>query len=318
MFNYLAAKARFAPIHEWPEYVTMWEDSGKNRLLGFETHRKGKPLVIVAPEAGHNSLIVHYSEENSLLNCAKLHYPGPIYILEKLPATQQTKHFDAEYCFLVLTEALDCLNESVNLVGLCQGGWQSAVVTARHQDLVNSLTLAASPLNFHVGNSKITSCIRAFGRRPFQMLVDYNKGILPGEYMLNGFLAADPLMLLRNEIELFENSTNEKVISRQQYFDRWYMVTQDMCGPYYMDAVDLFENNNLHKYADFGNVKCKVKLITGAKDKLTPPEQTLAFQNMAANADFETYSINAGHIGVFMSTTGLRDVWPVIFSEMGE
>jgi len=123
-------------------------------------------------------------------------------------------------------------------------------------------------------------------------------------------------MLLRNEIELFENSTNEKVISRQQYFDRWYMIVQDMPGGYYMDAVDLFLNNNLHKYADFGNIDCKVNLITGTKDKLTPPAQTLAFKKMVININVKEYQINAGHIGVFMSTSGLRDIWPVIFSEM--
>ena len=47
--------------------------------------------------------------------------------------------------------AIDDLGGRVNLVGLCQGGWVSAMVAARFPEKVNSLVLAGAPIDTDAG-----------------------------------------------------------------------------------------------------------------------------------------------------------------------
>ena len=54
-----------------------------------------------------------------------------------------------------LVVAIDDLGGRVNLVGLCQGGWMSAMIAARFPDKVNALGLAGSPIDVGAGNGPI-------------------------------------------------------------------------------------------------------------------------------------------------------------------
>jgi hypothetical protein len=51
----------------------------------------------------------------------------------------------------------------------------------------------------------------------------------------------------------------------------------------------------------------------GARDDITPSEQSLALQRFTRA---QTYVVDAGHIGVFMSKKGIRDVWNGIFASL--
>ncbi len=51
--------------------------------------------------------------------------------------------------------AIDDLGGRVNLVGLCQGGWVSAMIASRFPDKLNALVLAGSPIDTDARNGPI-------------------------------------------------------------------------------------------------------------------------------------------------------------------
>jgi pimeloyl-ACP methyl ester carboxylesterase len=60
-------------------------------------------------------------------------------------ATDDMKLLEFDNYLAEVIVAIDDLGGRVHLVGLCQGGWQSARVAARFPDKVNSLVLAGAP-----------------------------------------------------------------------------------------------------------------------------------------------------------------------------
>jgi pimeloyl-ACP methyl ester carboxylesterase len=56
----------------------------------------------------------------------------------------------------------DDLGGRVNLVGLCQGGWMSAMYAARFPGKVACLVLAGSPIDTNAGNGPIKQMAHCF------------------------------------------------------------------------------------------------------------------------------------------------------------
>jgi pimeloyl-ACP methyl ester carboxylesterase len=57
--------------------------------------------------------------------------------------------------------AIDDLGGRVNLVGLCQGGWLSAMIAARFPAKVNALVLAGAPIDTDAGDGPIKRMVHA-------------------------------------------------------------------------------------------------------------------------------------------------------------
>lgn len=287
----------------------VWSD-GKTELLEF---RKGpSPILIVAPEAGHSSHIMDYGPGQSLVRCAMDNSGYGVYGVNKLGAKPEHKDLGIEYCFDQVRNAMSNLPEQqVHLVGLCQGGWSAAVAAARNPGWVKSLTLAAAPIDFHAGNGFIKKMVDTLPPWYFQYLVNANGGLMPGALILSGFLAASCLQNTANELKFMANVDDDKAKDRARRFSNWYYSTQALPGRQYLEIVEMFRNNSPLEYGDLSLIKCPVNLVTGTKDDLTPPIQTLAMKKFCPQA--VTYSIDAGHIGIFMSNQGLTDVWSKIF-----
>ena len=72
-----------------------------------------------------------------------------------MPETPAPAELDASADLEELIVAIDDLGGRVNLVGLCQGGWSSAMVAARFPDKVNALVLAGTPIDTDAGDGPI-------------------------------------------------------------------------------------------------------------------------------------------------------------------
>jgi pimeloyl-ACP methyl ester carboxylesterase len=65
------------------------------------------------------------------------------------------KDFDIDNYLAELIVAIDDLGGRVNLVGLWQGSWLSAMAAARFPEKVNALVLAGSPIDTDAGDGPI-------------------------------------------------------------------------------------------------------------------------------------------------------------------
>ena len=65
------------------------------------------------------------------------------------------KNYDIDKYLAEINVAVDAVGGSVNLVGLCQGGWMSAMYAARFPRKLQSLVLAGAPIDTNAGHGRI-------------------------------------------------------------------------------------------------------------------------------------------------------------------
>ena len=96
----------------------------------------GIPTLVDAPYAGHSAVIADYAKGQSLVETLLANGIGHVALTDWKSATEDMKDFDIDNYLAELIVAIDDLGGSVNLVGLCQGGWMSAMAAARFPEKV--------------------------------------------------------------------------------------------------------------------------------------------------------------------------------------
>jgi poly(3-hydroxyalkanoate) synthetase len=98
---------------------------------------KGIPTLVDAPHTGHTAVIADYHKGQSLIETLLANGVDHVALTDWKPATDDMKDFDIDNYLADMVVVIDDLGGRVNLVGLCQGGWVSAMIAARFPDKVN-------------------------------------------------------------------------------------------------------------------------------------------------------------------------------------
>ena len=291
----------------------------KIALRKFNAKELGNPIIFVAPEAGHNSHIVDYGPDQSLVQCALNYFPGDVYAVDKLPAGPEHTTYSIDDCILSLKAGIQAIGEPVHLVGLCQGGWQSAIYAAIFPDDIKSLTLAAAPIDFHAGDALISKWARSLPIAYYEQLAQLGGGNMPGSFIVQGFMLMNPYdRFVGDDAALLSNIDDPAFIDRYQRFVQWYNYTQAVPGSMYLQIVkSLFQKNQLIKgelevlgqRVDLGCIIQPLFLVAGEKDDITPPDQLFAAQHYVGSQSIHKETVPAGHVGVFMGKQVIRDYW---------
>ncbi|MGH8853408.1 MAG: alpha/beta fold hydrolase [Telluria sp.] len=107
-------------------------------------------------------------------------------------ATPAMRYFDIDTYLAELNVAVDDLGGEVHLVGLCQGGWLSAMYAARFPGKVKSLVLAGSPIDTDAGNGPIKELAHRLPLGAYREMVALGDGLMLGDMMLTGWKSMHP------------------------------------------------------------------------------------------------------------------------------
>jgi len=146
------------PAPEWatPNRIDLELDT--MRLRDFSTRlssAKGAPVLIDPPYAGHSSSIVDYAKGQSLVETLRAAGHDNVLVMDWKGATSEMKDYDIDTYLAEINVVVDDLRAPVHLVGLCQGGWMSAMYASRFPGKVRSLVLAGAPIDTDVGSGPI-------------------------------------------------------------------------------------------------------------------------------------------------------------------
>lgn len=292
-------------------------------LLDFSENKSDNPVFIIPPQAGHHSCIADYDKNQSLVE-ASLKSGKETYSVEWKSADYKRRNNSIDDCIISMKKCIDKIGKKVSLIGLCQGGWQSAIYASLYPEDVSSLVLAAAPIDFHEGNGMITQYAKLYPIEFYQSLVAMGYGNLNGGFMVMGFKMMNPVdRFITDYMDLFENIDDDKFVARARRFRGWYEYTQNLPGKFYLQVVEeLFKENKLVKGSlnilgrrvDMQNISCPLYLVAGENDDITLPEQVFAAENYVSSKEIAKITVPAGHIGVFMGTKIVRDCWPSVFS----
>lgn len=305
------------------------------RLRDFSTD-PGSPLVpvlVLPPQAGHDSCIVDYTAEQSQMRTILDAGLPRALTLDWVGATTATADATVEDYLDVIDRAVDHAGGRVNLIGDCQGGWLATIYAALAPERINTLTIAGAPIDFHAGEPVIHEVLRQFAPGGdlsfYEALVAQGSGVLKGEHMVSGFVMIRPIDELKRQLALLRNLDDDHHIERYREFENWFKHTQDIPGAFYLWIIKhLFRDNELvsrslhvrDRIVDLRHLDMPINLLAGATDHITPPDQVFALAHeVSTPPDLIRHEITGGgHLGLFMGHEALRDHWPVILEAVRE
>lgn len=294
----------------------MWTTQNKiiksndiSNLLYFDDSKRNinkLPILIVPPQAGHSSHIADYDNNQSLVQTALNNCDNPIYCIEWKDGIPN----------ISIDDLLNQISlKNIHLIGLCQGGWLSTIYASLNND-IQSLTIAGSPIDFHIGNGFLTRLVKDTPYDVYQYIVNMNMGIMPGLYMLYGWKSMNfKDRYFWDYIDILKSYDNENKLKKIKKFREWYEYTQDISGEWYLWCIkNLFKENRLSELYNLDYINCDVNIIVGTNDNITLPEQSLALKRYVIKTN-DYFIENVGHIGVFMSSKSQK-IWSNVFKNI--
>ena len=112
-------------------------------------------------------------------------------------------------------------------------------------------------------------------------------------------------------------------LRRTAAFASWYETTLDLPGRWYLQVIrQIFKENRLAKgrfvglgcRLDLGDITCPVYLLAGDADDVTTAEQVFNAERLLGTPGprIDERLVPGGHIGLFMGSKSLAEVWPEI------
>jgi poly(3-hydroxybutyrate) depolymerase len=282
----------------------------------------GIATLVEAPYAGHSAVIADYADGQSLVQTLRANGLDRVVLTDWKSATADMKDLEIDQYLAELNVCVDALGGRVNLVGLCQGGCMAAIYAARFADKVASLVLAGAPIDTDAGDGPIKTMAHNYPLSLYEDLVAEGGGLMLGKFMLAGWKGMHPdEQYVQKHIDLYEHIDDPAYLKKTEMFERWYENPLDLPGRWYLQVIrTIFKENQLAKgrFVALGQtlnlkaITCPVYLLAGASDDITPKEQVFAAKALVGTpADKVVEKVTpGGHIGLFMGSSTLRDVWP--------
>lgn len=280
---------------KYPTKHTVVFENSYYRILCFKPSVFGEvDTVLLGAIAGHTSqFTLDFDTDKSLAQCGVENCSGGVYGICIKPPTMFNKWIVTYSSWMQwVADTINFIGDKpVHLVGVCQGGVLATKVTTKYPELVCELTVVAAPID-----TSFESIITPAQKIPFvvyQMAVAGFGGVMCGDAMLKAW----------KKPNAEKHKLGEKD-PKKAHFYKCYNETQSITGIAYLEMIyNVFCNIIwLHTY----KVDCKLNLVMGLKDDITPPAQTEALEHACSNTVSKRY-VSGGHMGTFGSREAMKE-----------
>ncbi len=209
-------------------------------------------------------------------------------------------------------------SEQLNLLGYCMGGTLSTMFTALYPERVRNLILMATPIDF----SGEEGMLNLWARQEYfdvDKLIDAY-GNCPGEFLQYCFQLMKPVQNIAEKYLTFcERLDDSSFLENFFAMERWASDSIPVAGETFREYVKkLYQQNQLvrgglsigDRPVKLDAIRCPLLLLVAEHDHLVPPNSTLAIEKLVSSKEVKSMSINAGHIGLAVSTKAHRKLWP--------
>jgi poly(3-hydroxybutyrate) depolymerase len=300
------------------------------RLRRFSKSTPGQPTLICAPFALHSATLADIAPGHSLVEALQAVLGGPLHVTDWRSAGADSSLRAIDDYFADLNVLIDELGGTVDLIGLCQGGWMGLAYAARFPGKVRRLVLAGAPIDIAAGDSPLSQLARSTPFAVFQELVALGGGRMLGRRLLRLW---EPKSLDSNEIHSILQSSHaidtEAFRQLETRFREWYAWTMDLPGRYYLEVIErLYLKNELAtghfsilgRSIDLASVTIPIYLLAARDDHVVAPAQTLAVRHLVGTrAPAIRHAVApGGHLWLFMGRRTLANEWRGIARWLGQ
>jgi len=207
---------------------------------------------------------------------------------------------------------------SVHLLGYCMGGTLSALFTALHPDLVKTLTLLATPIDFS-GREALLHLWTNPQYFDVDALIDAH-GNCPAWFLQACFQSMKPVEnMLEKHVTLYSHLDEPEFLANFFAMELWINDNIPVAGETFREFVKkLYQSNQLvrgeltvgDREVDLRRIACPLLLLTATNDHLVPSPSTEGIRPHVASRDVESMTIDAGHVGLVVGGKAQRELWP--------
>jgi len=213
---------------------------------------------------------------------------------------------------------------SINLLGICQGGTFSLCYSAIYPEKVKNLIVMVTPIDFHVSNSLLNmqgGCTLGAEALDIDLMVEAS-GNISGDYLNSEFLMLKPWQLgFQKYIDFLEIVDSKDKLLNFLRMEKWIFDSPDHPGEAYRQFLkDFYQENKLIKgeitigdqQVKLGNVSMPVLNLYAEKDHLVAPASSLALEKYVGTKDYTVRSFSVGHVGMYVSSKVQKTLPPVV------
>ncbi len=208
--------------------------------------------------------------------------------------------------------------EKINILSICQGGTLSVIYASLFPSKIKNLVTHVTPIDFSTNDGLLFKWSKDMD---FDKLVEGFHGIIPGDFLNQGFDALKPMMKLQKQQALTNAMEDETKLLSFLRMEKWISESPDQTGECFRQFMkDLYQDNKLvkgelvvgEKKVNLKNLTCNLLNIYATEDHLVPPAATIPLNDLVGSKDKELYSFKGGHIGVFVGSKSQKELAPAV------
>ncbi len=208
--------------------------------------------------------------------------------------------------------------EKINILSICQGGTLSVIYSSLYPSKIKNLVTHVTPIDFSTNDGLL---FRWSKDMDFDTIVEGFDGLIPGDFLNQGFDALKPMMKLQKQQALSNAMENDEKLVSFLRMEKWISESPDQTGACFLQFMkDLYQGNKLikgelevgGKKVNLKNLTCSLLNIYATEDHLVPPAATIPLNDFVGSKDKELYSFKGGHIGVFVGSKSQKELAPAV------
>jgi polyhydroxyalkanoate synthase subunit PhaC len=208
----------------------------------------------------------------------------------------------------------------INIMSICQGGTLSLVYTALHGDKVKNLITLVTPVDFSTNDGML---FRWSKDMDFDKLVEGHNGLIPGEFLNQGFEMLKPMMKFQKQQSMLSMLDDKDKLLNFLRMEKWINESPAQAGECYRQFMkELYQQNKLvkgelevgGKKVNLKNISCPLLNIYATEDHLVPPAASIPLNDHVGSTDKELFSFKGGHIGVFVGSRSQKELAPAVIA----
>lgn len=208
--------------------------------------------------------------------------------------------------------------EKINILSICQGGTLSVIYASLYPNKIKNLVTHVTPIDFSTNDGLL---FRWSKDMDFAKIVEGFNGLIPGDFLNQGFDMLKPMMKLQKQQTLTSALDDKDKLMNFLRMEKWISESPDQAGQCFKEFMtDLYQENKLAKgelevggkKVNLKNLTCNLLNIYATEDHLVPPAATIPLNDLVGSKDKELYSFKGGHIGVFVGGKSQKELAPAV------
>jgi polyhydroxyalkanoate synthase len=197
--------------------------------------------------------------------------------------------------------------DSVNLLGVCQGGTFSLCYAALHPERIRNLVTMVTPVDFRTSDNLLSKWVQGVD---VDALVRVS-GNISGELLNYTFLSLMPFRLMSQKYAGIADIAQDPVQLRNFLrMEKWIFDSPDQAGEAFRQFIKWFyrENRLVADTLSIGarpvhlrDITMPVLNVFATQDHLVPPAASTVLKDLVGTTDYTAYAFNGGHIGIYVS-----------------